>query len=163
MKKLIYGIFTLCLLVTSVTLAQTKKKTTVPLARLKPMSVETIAKPSHVGTWKLITQKVTYSDGGQYMGDSSMVFQRKIITPTTFVVVIEKKIKELDNKKMVTSTAGGHYKLVDGNYEELTEYATFQGFETMKVNYVLTVDGNTLHTIGTVGDMIYDETYIRED
>lgn len=79
-------------------------------------------------------------------------------------MAIEKKIKELDGKKMVTSTAGGHYTLVNGNCQELTEYATFQGFKNMEVKYALTVNGNQLHKVGKVGEnMIYDETYIREN
>lgn len=82
----------------------------------------------HIGTWKLISQKVTYTNGQMFMGDSTMVFQRKILTPTTFVVVIEKKVPDYNNNKLATSVAGGHYTLVDGNYEELTEYASFKGF-----------------------------------
>ncbi|WP_256002112.1 MULTISPECIES: hypothetical protein [Pedobacter] len=119
---------------------------------------------SHIGTWKLISQKVTYPDGQIFTGDSSTVFQRKILTPATFVVVIEKKMANYDNKKLATSVAGGHYTLVNGNYEELTEYASFKGFETMKVNYKLSIEDGKLHTVGTVGEnIIYDELYIKED
>ncbi|MGY3053849.1 hypothetical protein ACVWYG_002051 [Pedobacter sp. UYEF25] len=164
MKKALLITFALFTLFSTSLLAQARKKTSIPLAKTKPATFEKAIKASHIGTWKLVLQKVTYSDGNQYIGDSTMVFQRKIITPTTFVVVIEKKVRELEGKKMVTSTAGGHYTLLNGIYQELTEYATFQGFENMEVKYALTVNGNQLHTVGKVGEnMIYDETYIREN
>ncbi|MGV8880330.1 MAG: hypothetical protein ACOH2A_15020 [Sphingobacteriaceae bacterium] len=117
----------------------------------------------HIGTWKLLSQKVTYNSGAMFMGDSTMVFQRKILTPTSFVVIIEKRIPNYDNKKLATFVAGGHYTLVDGNYEEFTEYAAFEGFETMKVNYKLTVEDGKLHTVGTEGGTIYEEVYVREN
>jgi len=158
----------MCVLITTAVFAQSaKKKTPLKSASKKQLvgQMHVIPKKAdHIGTWKLISQKVTYSNGGMFMGDSTMVFQRKILTPTTFVVVIEKKIKDYDNKKLATSIAGGHYTLVDGNYEELTEYASFKGFETMKVKYKLTIEDGKLHTVGTVGEsMIYDEVYVKEE
>jgi hypothetical protein len=118
----------------------------------------------HIGTWRLISQKVTYDSGNVFKGDSSTVFQRKVLTPHTFVVVIEKRIPNYDNKKLATSVAGGHYTLIDGNYEEHTEYATFRGFETMEIKYKLTLEDGKLHTVGTFnGTVIYDELYVRED
>jgi hypothetical protein len=156
-QKLILSIL-LCTLISATTFAQ--KKTT---GALKKSSANT----DHIGTWKLLSQKITYANGQIAIGDSSNVFQRKILTPTTFVVVIEKKIPNYDNKKLCVSVAGGHYTLVDGQYEELTEYAAFKGFETMKVNYKLTMEDGKLHTVGTVGEStgatIYDEVYVRED
>lgn len=138
-----------------------KKRSAKTIADQKDLVADNTA---HIGTWKLILQKVSDENGPTFMGDSTMVFQRKILTPTTFVVIIERKIPDYDNKKLATSVAGGHYTLVDGNYEELTEYASFKGFETMKVNYKLTIEDGKLHTVGTVGgSTIYDELYIRED
>ncbi|WP_214073516.1 hypothetical protein [Mucilaginibacter sp. dw_454] len=142
-----------CLLFSATAFAQSKKKTTTA---------------DHIGTWRLLSQKVTYPNGQISIGDSSNVFQHKILTPKTFVVVIEKKIPAYDNKKLCVSVAGGHYTLVDGNYEELTEYAAFKGFETMQVKYKLTMENGKLHTVGTLGSSngestIYDEVYVRED
>ncbi len=117
----------------------------------------------HIGTWKLVSQKVILASGQIFMGDSTNTFQHKILTPTSFVVVIEKKIPQLDNKKLATSVAGGRYTLVDGNYEELTHYASFKDFETMKVLYKLTIEDGKLHTVGTVGNATYDELYVREN
>jgi len=118
----------------------------------------------HIGTWKLISQKVTYNNGNVFIGDSTSVFQRKILTPSTFAVIIEKRIPDYDHKKLATSVAGGHYTLVNGDYEELTEYASFKGFDTMKVLYKLTIEDGKLHTVGTVGEStIYDELYVREE
>lgn len=158
----------LCVFISASTFAQSaKKKTTVKKGAKNAVVGQMHIVPKntdHIGTWKLISQKVTYDNGQMFMGDSTMVFQRKILTPTTFVVVIEKKIPDYDNKKMATSVAGGHYTLVNGNYEELTEYAAFKGFETMKVKYKLTIEDGKLHTVGTVGgSTIYDEVYVRED
>ncbi|TSJ36615.1 hypothetical protein FO440_22575 [Mucilaginibacter corticis] len=146
------------ILISTTIFAQSKKKTSQP------------STTSPIGSWKLISQKVTYPDGQVSMGDSSNIFQHKILTPTTFVVTIEKKIPNYDNKKLAVSVAGGHYTLVNGDYEELTEYASFKGFETMKVNYKLTMEDGKLHTVGTLSGSgldgkptIYDEVYVRED
>ena len=157
------------ILISALTFAQSPKKKTLTV---KKGSTRAIVgqkhivpnKTDHIGTWKLISQKVTNENGQMFMGDSTMVFQRKILTPTSFVVVIEKKIPDYGNKKLATSVAGGHYTLVNGNYEELTEYAAFKGFETMKVKYKLTIEDGKLHTVGTLnGSTIYDELYVRED
>lgn len=166
MKRTLIICALLCVCVSASTYAQTKKNTPVAIKKtsVKSINAKKSRSNDHIGTWKLISQKVTYDNGEVFMGDSSMVFQRKVLTPKTFVVIIEKKIKDYDNKKLATSVAGGHYTLVNGKYEELTEYAAFKGFETMKVNYKLTVEGDKLHTVGTVGgSTIYDEVYIRED
>lgn len=154
MKQKLLSFILICLLMSAGVFAQSKKKT--------PGNTD------HIGTWKLISQKVTYPDGRVSMGDSTNIFQRKILTPTTFVVIIERKIPQLDNARLAASVAGGHYTLVNGNYEELTEYASFKGFETMKVNYKLTIENGKLHTVGTVGGptgspTTYDEVYVRED
>ena len=159
----------LCVLISVSTFAQSPKKKTVTVNKGSAKAIvgqEHIVPKNtdHIGTWKLISQKVTNENGQMFMGDSTMVFQRKILTPTTFVVIIEKKIPDYDNKKLATSVAGGHYTLVDGKYEELTEYAAFKGFETMKVKYKLTIEDGKLHTVGTLnGSTIYDELYVRED
>jgi hypothetical protein len=139
-----------CILISATTFAQSQKKTS---QSIKKSAVNT----DHIGTWKLVTQKVTYENGQIFMGDSTNVFQHKILTPTSFVVTIEKKIPAYENRKLAVSVAGGRYTLVDGNYEELTQYASFKGFETMKVNYKLTMEDGKLHTVGTVGATIYDE------
>ena len=137
-----------------------KKKTGLTKVVTKPK----LSNTDHIGIWRLISQKVTYSPGNVFMGDSSSVFQRKILRPHTFVVIIEKIIPDYENKKLATSVAGGHYTLVDGNYEEHTEYAAFKGFETMEIKYKLTIEDGKLHTVGTFnGTTIYDELYIRED
>jgi hypothetical protein len=119
---------------------------------------------AHIGTWKLISQKITYGNGQILMSDSSSVFLRKILTPTNFVVIVEKKIPELNNKKIVTGASGGTYSLQSGNYQEFTKYAAFDGFEKMQINYKLTMKDGKLHTIGTIGGSeIYEELYERVD
>ena len=119
---------------------------------------------AHIGTWKLISQKITYGNGQILISDSASVFLRKILTPTNFVVIVEKKIPELGDKKIVTVASGGIYTLQDGNYQEFTKYAAFDGFEKMQINYKLTMKDGMLHTIGTIGGPeIYEELYERVD
>ena len=119
---------------------------------------------AHIGTWKLIRQKITYGNGQILISDSSSVFLRKILTPTNFVVIVEKKIPELKDKKIVTGASGGTYTLQNGNYQEFTKYAAFDGFEKMEINYKLTMKDGKLHTIGTIGGPeIYEELYERVD
>lgn len=151
-------------LISTTTFAQSQKKNSADLKKITVTAINT----DHIGSWKLISQKVTYPDGQISMGDSTNVFQHKVITPTTFVVTIEKKIPNYDNKKLAVSVAGGRYTLVNGNYEELTQYASFKGFETMKVNYKLTIEDGKLHTVGTLSgsngeSTIYDEVYVKEN
>jgi hypothetical protein len=152
MKQKLIRTTLMCILISATAFAQSQKKTSTKATNT-----------DHIGTWKLLSQKVTTPNGQIFMGDSTNVFQHKILTPTTFVVTIEKKIPAYDNKKLAVSVAGGRYTLVNGQYEELTQYASFKGFETMKVNYKLTMEDGKLHTVGTVGTTIYDEVYVRED
>lgn len=119
---------------------------------------------AHIGTWKLVSQKITHNNGQVELLDSSTIFLRKILTPTNFVVIVEQKIPELNNKKLATAVSGGTYSLVNGNYQEFTKYAAFQGFEEMKVNYKLTIKDGKLHTIGTSGGPnVYEEIYEKVD
>ncbi|MES2829758.1 MAG: hypothetical protein V4687_16490 [Bacteroidota bacterium] len=163
MKGILLSAIALIMLSSSAAFAQSSTVKTTK----KPIKSATVAAKTentdHIGTWKLISQKVTYDNGQVFEGDSTNVFQRKILTPTSFVVIIEKRIPDYENKKLATSVAGGRYTLVDGNYEELTDYAAFKGFETMQVKYKLTIEDGKLHTVGTVGgNTIYDEVYVRE-
>lgn len=127
------------------------------------LTQQEVSGTEHVGTWKLVKQKIVFADGKVHIGDSSNVFQRKILTPTHFVVTIERPNPRAGGKKFVASAAGGRYTLVDGQYAELTEYASFPGYEELEVNYELSVEGDTLHTVGKVNDDTFEETYIREN
>lgn len=123
-----------------------------------------IKNTDHIGTWKLVSQKITYQNGQILISDSSSVFLRKILTPTNFVVIVERKVPELNNKKIVAGASGGVYTLQNGNYKEFTKYAAFEGFEKMNINYKLTMKEGKLHTIGTTGGAeIYEELYERVD
>jgi hypothetical protein len=126
------------------------------------LTEQAVTADAHVGTWKLVKQRVVLPDGRESHGDSTNVFQRKTLTPSHFVVTIE-HVNPQTGVKLVRSAAGGRYTLTDGKYEELTDYASFPGFQDMKVQYELTVEGDTLHTIGKVNNMTYEETYIREN
>ena len=118
----------------------------------------------HIGTWKLISQKITYQNGQILTSDSGSVYLRKILTPTNFAVIVEKKVPELNDKKIVAVASGGTYTLQNGNYQEFTKYASFDGFEKMTINYKLTMIEGKLHTIGTIGGAeIYEELYERVD
>ncbi|TCD00384.1 hypothetical protein [Pedobacter psychroterrae] len=146
-------------LICAAAIAQTQKKK-VNNATIKTSSHST----AHIGTWKLISQKITYQNGQMLLSDSGSVFLRKILTPTNFVVIVEKKVPELNNRKIAASVSGGIYSLENGNYQEFTKYAAFDGFEKMKINYKLTIKDGKLHTVGTIGGPeIYEEIYERVD
>ncbi|WP_214073517.1 hypothetical protein [Mucilaginibacter sp. dw_454] len=154
MNQKLSRVIIVCLLFSATAFAQSKKKTT---------------KTEYLGTWKLVSSKVTYPDGQIFVGDSSNILQRKIITPNNFVIIIERKIPSLDNKRRATSVAGGHYTLVNGNYEEVTEYASWKGFENVKINGQIMMEHGKLHAVANLtglngpGVSIYDEWYVRED
>ena len=79
-------------------------------------------------------------------------------------MIVEKKVPELNNKKLVTAVAGGLYSLVNGSYQEFSKYATFTGFEESKANYKLTLKDGKLYTVGTSGGPnVYEEIYERVD
>lgn len=123
---------------------------------------------SIVGSWKLISQKVTNSDGGVTTADSAALNSVKIYTPTMFVNISERKIPELDNQKIVVSCAGGHYTLKGNVYEEFTEFASYKGYKDMKVKFTLTMEKGKIHTVGSLSGAdgnvtIYDEWFIKVD
>ncbi|HKG05479.1 MAG TPA: hypothetical protein VKB19_03430 [Pedobacter sp.] len=160
MKNKILNLTLIGMLICAAGFAQTQKKKTNTAAKVKTSSNST----AHIGTWKLISQKITYQNGQMLISDSGSVFLRKILTPTNFVVIVEKKVPELNNRKIAASVSGGTYSLENGNYQEFTKYAAFDGFEKMKVNYKLTIKDGQLHTIGTIGGPeIYEELYERAD
>lgn len=159
MKNKILSLTLAATLICAAGVAQMQKKK-VNNATIKTSS-NSIA---HIGTWKLISQKITYQNGQMLLSDSGSVFLRKILTPTNFVVIVEKKVPELNNRKIAVSVSGGIYSLENGNYQEFTKYAAFDGFEKMKVNYKLTIKDGKLHTVGTIGGPeIYEELYERVD
>jgi hypothetical protein len=160
-QKLIVSIL-LCILISAPSVAQSQKNISKTLKQGPTKALNT----DHIGAWKLVSQKITYANGQIFLGDSTNVFQRLILTPTACVVIGEAKIPDYDNKKLAISVAGGHYTLVNGNYQVSMQYASYKGFETMKVDYKLTMENGKLHMAGTVTDSkvtIYDEVYVRED
>ncbi len=125
-------------------------------------------KKSIVGTWKLVSQKVTNPDGSTFTADSAALNQVKIYTPTMFVNVSERVIPQTDNQKLVVSCAGGHYLLNGSVYEEFTEFASYKDYKGMKVKFALTMEKGRMHTIGSVSGAdgnvtIYDEWYFKMD
>ncbi|MDB5157721.1 MAG: hypothetical protein JWR50_2428 [Mucilaginibacter sp.] len=146
-----------CILISTTIFAQSKKKTSG-------------TNNSYLGTWKLVSDKVTYPNGQVFVGDSSTIIQRKIITPTSFVIIIEKKIPDYNNNKLATSVAGGRFVIDKGNYREFTQYASWKGFEVLKINGKLSVENGKLHLVangnnyvGFAETTIFDEWYIREE
>src|SRR5690606_40624233 len=43
------------------------------------LTQQEVSGTEHVGTWKLVKQKIVFADGKVHIGDSSNVFQRKIL------------------------------------------------------------------------------------
>ena len=136
---------------------------TVMIVMLSCLSIAAQTK-SIVGTWRLVSQKVTNPDGGVYTADSTALNSVKMYTPTMFANISERKIPELENQKIVVSCAGGHYSLKGDVYEEFTEFASYKGFKDMKVKFTLTMEKGRIHTVGSVSGAdgvatIYDEWY----
>jgi len=123
---------------------------------------------SIVGTWKLVSQKITYADGATYTANESALNQIKIYTPTMFININEQKIPQLDNQKLVVKCAGGHYSLVGDSYEEFTEFASYKDYKDLKVKFTLTMEKGRMHTVGALSgkdgvQTIYDEWYTQDE
>jgi hypothetical protein len=114
----------------------------------------------HVGTWHMVTQKVTNPKGKTTKTDMSKLKQVKIISPTHWMFISE-NIE--DGKKKFRNALGGSYILNGTKYVEAIE-----NNEDIQTDYTLKVKGNKLHMIGSLitpeGDKyIYDEIYQREE
>lgn len=113
----------------------------------------------HIGTWHMISQKVTDPKGKTTKTDMATIKQVKVISPTHWMFISE-NIK--DGKKTFRGANGGSYSLNGTTYVELLENA-----EDIQTNYTLQVKGNKLHMKGSLttpeGEKyIYDEVYLRE-
>jgi hypothetical protein len=113
----------------------------------------------HVGTWNMISQKVTDPKGKTTKTEMDTLKQVKIISPTHWMFIAE-NIK--DGKKSFRGANGGSYSLNGTKYVELLENA-----EDIQTDYTLEVKGNKLFMVGSLinaaGEkFIYDEVYQRE-
>ncbi|RYE54048.1 MAG: hypothetical protein EOP48_13100 [Sphingobacteriales bacterium] len=120
------------------------------------------------GTWKVISQTVNNPDGSVFTADSTSTSMRKLFTPGMVIVIREMVVPQMDNQKLVVSCAGGLYTLKGGAYEELISFASYQGFDSMKVKFNLKIENGKLHTSGTLTDgngqvAVYDEWFVRAD
>ncbi|MES2829771.1 MAG: hypothetical protein V4687_16555 [Bacteroidota bacterium] len=120
------------------------------------------------GTWRLVAQKVINADGSVLTSDSAALNSMKIYTPTMFVNIGERKIPQLDNQKLVTSCAGGHYTIKGDVYEEFTEFASWKDYKNLKVKFKVTMEKGKLHTVGTLSgadgvETTYDEWFSKVD
>lgn len=119
---------------------------------------------NHIGEWKLVAQKLTAANGQMFQGDSTNIFQRKILTSDNQFIVLGERV--VNGQRLVVSAHGGYYTLNGNTYIEKLNYAAHQGFDKWKSNYLLTVEGDKMHQVGTLdmGNGIlttYDETYVR--
>lgn len=119
---------------------------------------------SHVGEWKLASQKVTTADGRIFQGDSTNIMQRKILTSLNQVIVIGERM--VDGQRLASSVHGGYYTLNGKDYTEKLEYAAYKDYDKMKCNFQVTVEGDKMHQVGTLegADGVkttYDEMYVR--
>ncbi|QHT71128.1 hypothetical protein GXP67_32985 [Rhodocytophaga rosea] len=113
----------------------------------------------HVGTWHMISQKVTDPKGKTTKMQIDTIKQVKILTPTHWMFIKE-HIK--DGKKSFAGANGGSYTLNGTRYVEYLENA-----EDVQTDYTLEVKGNKLTMVGTLTTpdgqkTIYDEVYMRE-
>jgi hypothetical protein len=114
----------------------------------------------HVGTWHMMSQKVTNPKGKTTKTDMTRLKQVKIITPTHWMFIAE----NIENgKKKFRNALGGSYTLHGTKYVEAIENA-----EDVQTDYTLQVKGNKLHMVGSLttpeGEKyVYDEIYQREE
>jgi uncharacterized beta-barrel protein YwiB (DUF1934 family) len=113
----------------------------------------------HVGTWHMISQKVTDPSGKTIKMEMDTIKQVKILSPTHWMFIKE-TIK--DGKKTFAGANGGSYTLNGTRYVEYLENA-----EDVQTDYTLEVKGNKLSMVGTLTTAdgkkyIYDEVYMRE-
>jgi hypothetical protein len=113
----------------------------------------------HVGTWHMISQKVTDPKGKTTKTDMETIKQVKILSPTHWMFISE-NIK--DGKKSFKGANGGSYSLNGTRYVELLENA-----EDVQTDYTLEVKGNKMFMVGSLttpeGEkIVYDEVYLRE-
>jgi len=114
----------------------------------------------HVGTWHMISQKVTDPKGKRTKTDMTKLKQVKIITPTHWMFIAE----SIENgKKKFRGALGGSYTLNGTKYVEAIENS-----EDSQTDYTLKIKGNKLHMVGSLinpkGEkFIYDEIYVREE
>jgi hypothetical protein len=114
----------------------------------------------HVGTWHMISQKVTNPKRKTTKTDMSKLKQVKIISPTHWMFIAE-NIE--DGKKKFKSALGGSYTLNGTKYVEAIE-----NNEYIQTDYTLRVKGNKLYMEGSLitpeGEKyILDEVYQREE
>lgn len=120
------------------------------------------------GTWKMVSQKVDNPDGSVFNADSTNRTMHKIFTNGMVVVYGEQVVPQAEDQKLVVSVGGGRYTLNDGEYSELISFASYPGFEMMETKFNLKIEGNKLHTVGTLKDpngniAIYDEWFVKVD
>lgn len=126
--------------------------------------LSSFAQNDHIGEWKLVSQKVIMADGRIFMGDSTNILQRKILTSDNQVVVIGERIK--DGYRLASSVHGGYYTLKGKEYTEKLNYSVHKNFDKMKCNFEMTLEGDKMRQVGILegADGVkttYDEVYVR--
>ena len=107
---------------------------------------------SIVGTWKLVSGKMTTGDStvsyGTNTGESM-----KIITPTHFAVMS----KSTDGTP--GHFAGGRVKMDNTNYTETLEYSSVKDMLNNNVVFTYKVEGNRCHIVGGTNNYKFDEIW----
>jgi hypothetical protein len=109
-----------------------------------------------VGTWKLVSGKVTIGDS-TYPYDSKTVDAIKIVTPTHFAVIS----KNVTNDSMQHAVAGT-VKMDEKNYTEEIQYVSDPAMIGKKAKFTYRIEGDKWYAKGGIENMMmFDEVWQR--
>lgn len=109
---------------------------------------------SIVGTWKLVSEKMTHGDSVTNYG-SSTLNSMKIISPTHFAVFTH------NPDGSFAHALGGAASFTANTYTESIDYGSRQSMIGQKARFSYEVRENQLHMKGGVGGYTFDETWTR--
>ena len=107
-----------------------------------------------VGTWKLVSGKMTTNDSTMTYSPPSMQ-SMKIVTPISFSVISK------DQDGNMTHASAGKVKMDDKNYTEILDYSSSKDMLNQSVNFTYTIEGNRWHVKGGTAQITFDEVWER--
>lgn len=109
---------------------------------------------SIIGTWKLVSGKMTRNDSTFNYGSSNLN-SMKIITPTHFAVFGQNADGSFSHASAGVATFTGN------TYTESIDYGSFQNAMGSKMTFTYSIKGNQLHISGGGSGYTFDEDWER--
>lgn len=106
---------------------------------------------SIVGTWKLVSSKMTTNDSTTVI--NNMGETMKIITPTHFALLSRAEDSTLQY------AGGGRVSMNATNYTETIEYFSDKSMLNQKGTFTYKIEGDKCHFTGNVGAVKVDEVW----